>query len=270
MDASNAYGFCVGALRDFVADAGFEDVVIGLSGGIDSSLVAVMAADALGAQHVHGVMMPGPYSSVASLADAQQLAENLGMGAMTMPITEPYKAFARVISKATGEALGGLAAENTQARCRMVCVMAMSNARDWMMLNTGNKSEAAMGYSTLYGDTAGAFAPIGGLYKTEVFALARWRNDEAEKAGEVAPIPANVLTKPPSAELAPNQMDETSLGIDYKTLDAILVRHVEEGMGEDAIVDAGFARPQVAKVLNRYRAYAFKRALEPPCAEVRH
>ena len=264
MDAASAYRFCVDALRDFVAGAGFEDVVIGLSGGIDSSLVAVMATDALGAQHVHGVMLPGPYSSDESLEDAEALAANLGIGAVTIPITEPYKAFAHAISHATGEALGGLAAENTQARC----IMALSNARDWMMLNTGNKSEAAMGYSTLYGDTSGAFAPIGGLYKTEVFALVRWRNKQAAEKGQVPPVPENVLVKPPSAELSPNQVDEASMGIDYKTLDAILLRLVEAGESVDQVAAAGFPRTQVSMVTNRYRSYAFKRAIEPPFPEV--
>ena len=268
MDSAIAYKACVDVLRTFVHDAGFKDVVIGLSGGIDSSLVAIMAVDALGAEHVHGVLLPGPYSSDDSLSDAQQLASNVGLPTYTIPIVEPYEAFAHVISDATGDSLAGLAAENTQARCRMVCIMALSNANGWMMLNTGNKSEAAMGYSTLYGDTAGAFAPIGGLYKTEVFALSRWRNEEAERRGEVPPIPENVLTKPPSAELSPDQSDEASLGIDYPTLDAILIALNEEGKSADEVVEAGFPRSQVDMVANRYAGYAFKRAMEPPFAEV--
>lgn len=268
IDVERAYRECVRQTADFVHLAGFEDVIVGLSGGIDSSLVAAIAVDALGAAHVHGMMLPGPYSSEGSLRDAGQLAENLGIQTRTISIEEPYKAFAHALSGAMGEALSGLAAENTQARCRMVCLMAVSNARDWMMLNTGNKSEAAMGYSTLYGDTAGAFAPIGGLYKTEVFAMCRWLNGRAESEGRRAPIPESVLTKPPSAELAPNQMDETSMGIDYKALDSILVEHVEGGKDVDEIVDAGFARPQVNMVVNRYASYAFKRALEPPYPEL--
>lgn len=268
MDAATTYKCCVDGLRAFVAGAGFEDAVIGLSGGIDSSLVAVMAVDALGAQHVHGVMLPGPYSSEDSLEDARQLASNVGMPTFTMPIVGPYEAFAHVISEATGETLNGLAAENTQARCRMVCIMALSNAYGWMMLNTGNKSEAAMGYSTLYGDTAGAFAPIGGLYKTEVFALSRWRNEDAIARGEVPPIPENVLVKPPSAELAPDQSDEASLGIDYETLDAILIGLNEQGKSVGELVGAGYPQSQVSMVANRYDAYAFKRAMEPPFADV--
>ncbi len=268
-DVGAAYARCVEATAAFVRGAGFTDVVIGLSGGIDSSLVAVMATDALGAGHVHGMLLPGPYSSESSLVDARELADNLGLPVMTVPIDGPYQAFAQALRAATGEPLCGLAAENTQARCRMVCIMAVSNARGWMMLNTGNKSEAAMGYSTLYGDTAGAFAPIGGVYKTDVFALARWRNAEAAACGEVPPIPENVLVKPPSAELAPGQEDETSLGIDYATLDAILVAFVELGKSIDEIAGEGHARSQVEQVVSRYEAYAFKRALEPPYPEVR-
>lgn len=266
--AEEVYEICTKATYEFVHEAGFEDVVVGLSGGIDSSLVATIATDALGASHVHGVMLPGPYSSESSITDAQTLASNLKISSMQISIDEPYKAFAHVLSMATGESLGGVAAENTQARCRTVCLMALSNARDWMMLNTGNKSEAAMGYSTLYGDTAGAFAPIGGLYKCDVYELARWRNDSASKAGDVCPIPNTIIVKAPSAELAPNQADELSMGIDYKTLDAILASRFELNMSIEEIVEAGFARQQVNTVLNRYDAYAFKRAMEPPFPEV--
>ncbi len=268
MDLAQAYTDCVEQTAEFVHKAGFEDVVIGLSGGIDSTLVAVIASDALGSEHVHGIMLPGPYSTIDSLEDAKALVANTQIDSMIIPIDAPYEAFAHVISEATGEALGGLASENTQARCRMVCIMALSNARDWMMLNTGNKSEAAMGYSTLYGDTAGAFAPIGGLYKTEIFAMCRWRNAMASMEGDVPPIPENVILKPPSAELAPNQKDETSMGIDYKTLDSILLAHVEEGKDADAIIAKGYAPARVNMVINRYNSYAFKRALEPTYAQV--
>ena len=173
MNPQQMYEACTAALGAFVRSAGFTDVVIGLSGGMDSTLVAVMAHDALGADHVHGVMLPGPYSSESSIDDAEALAANLGISNITVPICEPFEAFEAVLARACGGALIGLAAENTQARCRMVCLMALSNAHGWLMLNTGNKSEAAMGYSTLYGDTAGAFAPLGGVYKTDAFAMAR-------------------------------------------------------------------------------------------------
>lgn len=275
MEPLEMYDACTAALGSFVLDAGFSEVVIGLSGGMDSSLVAVMAADALGAAHVHGVMLPGPYSSESSIDDAEALAANLGIEVRTVSICEPFEAFESVLARACGGALSGLAAENTQARCRMVCLMALSNAHGWLMLNTGNKSEACMGYSTLYGDTAGAFAPLGGVYKTDVFAMARARNRRAAEAGEVLPIPVNVFVKPPSAELAPDQEDEKSLGIDYATLDRILVASVEEGRDAPAIVSAlerdGLASAEAARlvdyVLSRTAANAFKRALEPPYPE---
>lgn len=262
------YDVCTEALSNFVHDTGFDEVVIGLSGGIDSSLVAAMAVDALGADNVHGILLPGPYSSESSITDALELANNLGMSTKTISIEEPYKAFAHVVSDAMGEALSGLAAENTQARCRMICLMAISNSKGWLMLNTGNKSEAAMGYSTLYGDTAGAFAPIGGLYKQDVYALCNWRNQYAISKGDTPPIPHNVIDKPPSAELSPNQSDEASMGIAYEDLDPILIGLVERGRQVEDLVDEGFDRNLVNMVARRYSSYAFKRALEPPYPDV--
>lgn len=265
MDVSEKYGACVSALREFAAGAGFSDCVIGLSGGVDSSVVAVMAADALGAAHVHGVLLPGPYSSDHSVADALELAGNVGIESRTVSICEPYEAFSNVLREALGSAgLSGLAAENTQARCRMVCLMALSNAYGWMLVNTGNKSEAFMGYSTLYGDTAGAFAPLGGLYKTDVYAVGRWRNERALACGQVAPIPENVFVKPPSAELSADQEDERSLGISYDVLDRLLIASQEHGVGADELVRQGFDEGDVARVLATARRVAFKRALEPP------
>lgn len=269
MRPQEMYEACVTALGDYVRGAGYKDVVIGLSGGIDSTVVAVMAADALGVEHVHGVLLPGPYSTDHSVDDAEDLARRVGIEVRTVSICEPFEAFEHVLARACGGALKGLAAENTQARCRMVCLMAISNARDWMMLNTGNKSEAMMGYSTLYGDTAGAFAPIGGLYKTDVYAVARWRNDHAEARGEEPPIPEHVLVKPPSAELSPGQSDEASLGIAYAELDPILIAAMERGESAEQIAAAGFDRAQVDSVLRRVAAYAFKRALEPPFPDTR-
>lgn len=265
MRIQDMYQACVEALGAYVRDAGFTDVVVGLSGGIDSALVAVMAVDALGSDHVHGMLLPGPYSSGHSVSDAEDLAARLGVETSTVSICEPFEAFARVLAPACGGSLGGLAAENTQARCRMVCLMAASNAHGWMMLNTGNKSEAMMGYSTLYGDTAGAFAPLGGLYKTDVYALARWRNERAAEQALEPPVPENVLLKPPSAELAPGQSDEESLGIGYAELDAILKAAVEEGKpAEDIAAEEGLPLEQVRSVLARAESCAFKRALEPP------
>lgn len=269
MDASQKYAACVDALEEYARDAGFDEVVIGLSGGIDSSLVAAMCVDAFGAARVHGVLLPGPYSTDHSVSDAEELAARLGIETFIVSIREPYEAFARALAPACGGALEGLASENTQARCRMACLMALSNAHGWMLVNTGNKSEAMMGYSTLYGDTAGAFAPLGGLYKTDVYALSRWANEQAEREGRPAPIPQHVLEKPPSAELAPGQEDERSMGIDYPELDAILEAHFEHGMDADAVAAQGFDREQVEAVLHRARSYAFKRALEPPFPQAR-
>ena len=302
-DASETYRICVEATAEFVASSGFTDVVIGLSGGLDSSVVATMAVDALGAAHVHGILLPGPYSSESSIADALQLAVNLDIKTSTMEITDAFDVFADTFKESYGEPLHGLAAENTQARCRMVLIMAASNAFGWLMLNTGNKSEAAMGYSTLYGDTAGAFAPIGGIYKSDVFELARWRNSLSEERGEIAPIPRNVLEKPPSAELSPDQTDEASLGADYKTIDRILAEYVEPASsGEDimslvegaqgtsdeaaaALEDGSHAdeeEPQgkrddvacghglVKRIVKRYMANEFKRKYEPPFPKIEY
>ncbi|MBS6940793.1 MAG: NAD(+) synthase [Slackia piriformis] len=262
MRIEEKYRACVDGLSSFARGIGMTDVVIGLSGGIDSSLVACMCVDAFGADRVHGYMLPGPYSSEHSLVDAQELALNVGMRAERISIDEPFSAFVDVLGEHCIMARG-LAAENTQARCRMVVLMALSNAHGWMMVNTGNKSEAMMGYSTLYGDTAGAYAPIGGLYKTDVFAMARWINETARASGAAAPIPDRVLVKPPSAELAPDQRDEDTLG-SYAELDRLLIDYVEHGMGREALAAAGYDPAEVERVTSRVDAYAFKRALEPP------
>ena len=257
-------------LRDFFRKNGYRKASIGLSGGIDSSVTAVMAVDAFGAKNVHGVLLPGPYSTGHSIDDALTLAENLGIESHTVSICEPFEAFEQVIRKSYKEKLEGLASENTQARCRMVILMALSNANRWMLVNTGNKSEAAMGYSTLYGDTAGAFAPLGGLYKTDVYEVGRWRNEQARAAGDVEPIPENVFVKPPSAELAPGQKDEASMGIDYETLDKLLIAVQEQGQSvEDACDALGFDIMRATGLLARVDSYAFKRAQEPPFPDVK-
>lgn len=269
MDLEQKYTLSVKALKDYADQAGFSDVVLGLSGGIDSALVAVMCVDAFGADHVHTYMLPGPYSSDHSISDAEALAHNLGIKTEAISIVGPYEAFVKALEPAAGGKLEGLASENTQARCRMVCIMALSNAFGWMMVNTGNKSEAAMGFSTLYGDTSGAFAPIGGLYKTDVFALSRWVNERAVAEGKVAPIPEHIITKPPSAELSPGAEDEKALGIDYDTLDKILIAHFEQDKTAEEIVAAGFDADEVAYAIRRTNSYAFKRAIEPPFPDVK-
>ena len=215
MNPEQQYTACVAGLKEFVEGIGGHGVVLGLSGGIDSSLVACMCVDAFGAENVHGYMLPGPYSTEHSLVDAQELARNLGIRAERVSIAEAYRVFESQLSTLCPSFDRSTAGENTQARCRMIVLMALANFYGWTMVNTGNKSEAMMGYSTLYGDTAGAYAPIGGLYKTDVYAVSRWVNARAEAAGRVVPIPEHVLVKPPSAELAPGQQDETSLGTTY-------------------------------------------------------
>ncbi len=266
MTPEEQYRICTNGLREFAAKHGTTDVVLGLSGGIDSSLVACMCVEVFGTDHVHGYMLPGPYSSEHSLADAQQLAANLGLRVECISIVGACEAFAEALSPHC-DGFHGLAAENTQARCRMVMLMALSNAHGWIMVNTGNKSEAMMGYSTLYGDTAGAYAPIGGLYKTDVFAVSRWVNAKATAQGKVSPIPEHVLIKAPSAELALGQTDEAVLGA-YAELDKLLIDHVERGMDAEALVTAGYDPIEVERVTKRVAAYAFKRALEPTFPEV--
>lgn len=269
MDLEQKYTLSVQALKDYAQQAGFNEVVLGLSGGIDSALVAVMCVDAFGADRVHAYMLPGPYSTDHSLTDAEELGANLGIKTEAISIVGPYEAFVTALEPAAGGNLSGLASENTQARCRMVCLMALSNTYGWMMVNTGNKSEAAMGFSTLYGDTSGAFAPIGGLYKTDVFALSRWVNERAAAEGKVPPIPERIITKPPSAELSPGAEDEKALGIDYATLDQILIAHFEQGKTAEEIVAAGFDPEEVAYAICRTNSYAFKRAVEPPFPEAK-
>lgn len=269
MELAEKYHGCTAALKEYADNAGFTDVVIGLSGGIDSTLTAVMCVDVFGANHVHGYMLPGPYSTDHSISDARDLAGNLGIETQVISILEPYEGFCHALEQAAGGTLKGLASENTQARCRMVCLMALSNAFNWMLVNTGNKSEAAMGFSTLYGDTAGAFAPLGGLYKTDVFAVSRWVNEQALAQGKTAPIPEHVLVKPPSAELSPDAKDETAMGIEYAILDKILIAYYEEGKTQEEVVAMGFDASQVAYVIKRTDGYAYKRAMEPPFPQVK-
>ena len=268
MQTDQKYQACLDALRDYAQEAGFTDMLIGLSGGIDSSLTATMCVDVFGVSHVHGVLLPGPFSTSHSVDDAEDLAARLGIEVRTISICEPYEAFERVLAGACGGSLAGLASENTQARCRMVVLMALSNQHHWMVVNTGNKSEAMMGYSTLYGDTAGAYAPLGGLYKTDVFALSRWRNKQASEAGLTPPIPQHVLEKPPSAELAPGQQDERSMGVEYARLDPILEAHFEHGESAEDIAAKGYDLRQVQHIIERVHSYAFKRATEPPFPQV--
>ncbi len=255
-DEAADWNAIVCAVADYVSKNGFTDVVVGLSGGIDSSMVATIATDALGAEHVHGVLMPSMYSSDHSVNDATDLAERLGIQTFTIPIIGPFEAFEEALSEACGGAVEGVTRENLQARIRTIYLMAMSNNYGWVLLNTGNKSEAAMGYSTLYGDTAGAYAPLGNIYKTRLYELAEWRNEQSEV------IPHNVLVKAPSAELHPGQKDQDSLP-PYEILDGICTLYLEYGYDPAAIVEEGFEPDVVDKVLGLIAGNEYKRANEP-------
>ena len=254
----------VAGTRDYIRKNGFADVVVGLSGGIDSAVVAAVAADAIGAEHVHAVLMPSKYSSEGSVTDAQQLVRNFGMDSVTVPINEPVEAFHRVLAEPCGGAVEGLAAENLQARVRTVYLMTLSNAHGWLLLNTGNKSEAAMGFSTLYGDTAGAFAPIKDVFKTRVWALAREINREA--GFEL--IPETIITRAPSAELREGQTDQDSLP-DYAELDAILARYMEKREDEKTIArETGLPESLVHRIVTLIHRNEYKRRQSPPGPKV--
>jgi NAD+ synthase (glutamine-hydrolysing) len=227
------------AIHDYVAKNGFSDVVVGISGGIDSAVTATLAVDALGADHVHGVLMPGPFSSEGSVTDATALAESLGIETLTIPITEPFALFRRISQDVIGQEGSHLAIQNLQARIRTIYLMHLANTFGWLLLNTGNKSEAAMGFSTLYGDTSGAIAPLGNLYKGDVYGLAAWRNQQKQV------IPADILQKAPSAELYDGQRDQDTLP-PYDILDRILRLHIEDGLGVDQILEYSQREPEGA------------------------
>jgi NAD+ synthase (glutamine-hydrolysing) len=246
-------------VRDYIRKTGFHDVVLGLSGGVDSSLVAAIAVDALGAEHVIGVSMPSRFSSEGSKTDAQALAERLGMRMLTIPIEAPFSATLGALSHAFADTQFGLAEENLQARIRGNLLMALSNKFGWLVLTTGNKSEMATGYSTLYGDMAGGFAVIKDVPKTLVWDLARYRNRVAGR--EI--IPQAVIDKPPSAELRPDQLDTDSLPA-YEVLDPIIKAYVEDDRSIDEIVASGFNEELVQRVVRMVDRNEYKRRQAPP------
>lgn len=260
-DEEEIWNAIVVGLRDYVAKNGFSSVLIGLSGGIDSALVAALAVDALGPDRVHGVGMPSKYSSEHSLSDARQLAANTGLGFRVVEIQKMVDAYIKEIS------LTGLAEENVQARVRGTTLMGISNQEGHLVLATGNKSELACGYSTLYGDAVGGYAPIKDIYKTDVWALSRWRNRVAQEAGEVPPIPENSITKEPSAELRPDQKDSDSLP-EYQILDQVLKAYVDEDLGRDALIAAGFDKDLVMRVIGLVDRAEYKRRQYPPGTKV--
>ncbi len=261
------YRALVVGTRDYVVKNGFGDVVIGLSGGIDSSLVAAVAADALGPGHVHGVSMPSRYSSEHSRSDAEILAERLGVDLRAVAIEPAHAAMLDMLAPSFGAAEPGLAEENLQSRLRGVVLMALSNKFGWLVLTTGNKSEAAVGYSTLYGDTAGGFAVIKDVPKTLVYRLARWRNEHAVAGGGQAVIPEAVLTKPPSAELRPGQRDDESLP-PYEELDPVLEAYVEGDLTATELLEAGFDEDLVRRVVALVDLAEYKRRQTPPGVRV--
>ena len=248
-------------LRDYVEKNGFRSVVVGLSGGIDSALVVAIAIDALGAKRVNAVAMPSKYSSDHSIADAQAMADATGIHFRTVAIAPMVDAFMANLT------LKGLAEENIQARVRGTTLMGISNQEGHLVLATGNKSELAVGYSTLYGDAVGGFAPIKDIYKTDVWALARWRNEVAITAGQTAPIPVNSIEKEPSAELRPDQKDSDSLP-DYLLLDRVLTAYVDEDQGSAALLAAGFDEVLVRRVIAMVDKAEYKRRQYPPGPKV--
>ncbi|MEW1547077.1 NAD+ synthase [Streptomyces tsukubensis] len=260
-DDAEVYAALVTGLRAYTVKNGFRSVLVGLSGGIDSALVAAIACDALGAGNVYGISMPSKYSSQHSRDDAAELARRTGLHFRTVPIEPMFDAYMGALG------LTGLAEENLQSRLRGTLLMAVSNEEGHIVLAPGNKSELAVGYSTLYGDSVGAYGPIKDVYKSTVFRLARWRNRVAAERGETPPIPEESITKPPSAELRPDQVDTDSLP-DYDVLDAILELYVDRDRGRAAIVAAGYDEELVARVLRLVDAAEYKRRQYPPGTKI--
>ncbi len=256
-----AYEALVCGTRDYVAKCGFRNVAIGLSGGIDSSMVAAIAVDAVGAENVLGVAMPGPYSSPGSVTDARQLAANLGIRLIELPITDVFESYLRILRPIFGDKAADVTEENIQARIRGNYLMALSNKFGSLVLSTGNKSETAVGYCTLYGDMAGGLAVISDVPKTMVYELAYFVN-RRDKSREV--IPASILTKAPSAELRPNQTDQDALP-PYEILDCILKAYIEEVRSPSEIADHyGFAPDLVRSIAQRVDRSEYKRKQAPP------
>ena len=261
-DSEEVYRALVLGVRDYVRKNGFSTVILGLSGGIDSALTATIAADAVGPDKVYTVLMPSRYSSGHSITDAEDLVRRQGLHAETVPIKPMVDAFEAALAPA-GFPDKGLPAENLQARARGVILMGLSNAAGHLVLTTGNKSELATGYSTLYGDSAGGYGPIKDVFKTLFWELARWRNAQAEAEGQTPPIPENSITKPPSAELAPGQQDTDSLP-DYGLLDALLDDYVEQDLGSGDLIAQGYDTDLVQRVIRLVDLAEYKRRQYPP------
>jgi NAD+ synthase (glutamine-hydrolysing) len=262
---SEIYAALVLGTRDYVRKNGFQTVLIGLSGGIDSALTAAIAVDALGRKGVVGVTMPSQYSSKGSIEDSELLARNLGIRITKIPITEIFQAYLRTLSPSFKGLKTNVTEENVQARIRGNILMALSNKYGWLVLTTGNKSEMSVGYCTLYGDMAGGYAVLKDVPKTLVYELTRYRNRKEGKAV----IPKNVFVKPPSAELRPNQKDEDSLP-PYSVLDVILQAYVEEDKGLEEIEKMGFKERLIKEVINMVDRNEYKRRQSPPGVKITH
>jgi NAD+ synthase (glutamine-hydrolysing) len=259
------YAALVLGTGDYIRKNGFQRVLIGLSGGIDSALTAAVAVDALGKKAVVGVAMPSQYSSKESLGDAKTLAKNLGIQILTIPITETFQAYLKTLTPAFKGVKPNVTEENIQARIRGNILMALSNKFGWLVLTTGNKSEMSVGYCTLYGDMAGGFAVLKDVPKTLVYELSKYKNKKEGKAI----IPKNVFNKPPSAELRPNQKDEDSLP-PYSVLDPILQSYVEEDKGVEEIAKMGFKERMIREVIQMVDRNEYKRRQSPPGVKITH
>ena len=257
-DEEEIWKALVVGLKDYVSKNGFKSVALGLSGGIDSALTATLAVDALGKESVYGLLMPSKYSSTHSISDAKELAENLGIGYEIIEIGSVVSSFQSAIE------LSGLAEENIQARVRGSLLMGLSNQRGHLILATGNKSELAVGYSTLYGDAVGGFAPIKDIFKVDIWRLARWRNSQAGGKGL---IPVNSIEKAPSAELSPGQRDSDSLP-DYELLDQVLKLYIEKNIDATKIIASGFEKALVDRVVAMVDKAEYKRRQYPPGPKV--
>jgi NAD+ synthase (glutamine-hydrolysing) len=253
------YKALVFGTRDYITKNGFKKVCIGLSGGIDSSIVAAIAVDAIGRDNVTGIFMPSPYTSSSSREDAYALAKNLAIKIIETPITPIFDVYLESFRPEFGELPPGTAEENLQARIRGTILMGFSNKFGWLVLTTGNKSEMSVGYATLYGDMAGGFAPIKDVPKTLVFRLSKWKNDSC---GKVI-IPERVLTKEPTAELKPDQKDSDSLP-PYDVLDPILKAYIEDDKSYEEILNLGFDSESIKRVIMMVDRSEYKRRQSPP------
>jgi NAD+ synthase len=266
----DVYSALVLGLRDYVAKNGFPGVVLGLSGGVDSALSAAVAVDALGPGCVIGVRLPSPFTSDLSMEEAKVVADRLGIRLLTVPVEKVLEAAEQTLAPSFEGRARDVTEENLQARIRGLLLMALSNKFGWMLLTTGNKSEMSVGYATLYGDMCGGFSVLKDIYKTDVYRLSRWRNTQRPK-GALGPddevIPERTLTRPPTAELRPNQTDQDSLP-PYDVLDGILQRHIEQHEPAEAIVAAGFDAATVRRVLGLVSRAEFKRKQAAPGLKV--